>query len=89
MCDHIHARGTVAGQDLVENALMGYNSTIFAYGQTGAGKTYTMMGPPTSPGDPDAQAHPSPMYLHPHPPLLSGNHRNAAKNRLAIADFCP
>jgi len=22
----------------------GYNCTIFAYGQTGAGKTYTMMG---------------------------------------------
>ena len=23
---------------------VGYNCTIFAYGQTGAGKTYTMMG---------------------------------------------
>jgi hypothetical protein len=23
---------------------LGYNCTIFAYGQTGAGKTYTMMG---------------------------------------------
>ena len=29
---------------LVENALEGYNGTVFAYGQTGAGKTFTMMG---------------------------------------------
>jgi len=24
---------------------MGYNGTIFAYGNTGSGKTYTMYGP--------------------------------------------
>ena len=29
---------------LVENVLEGYNGTIFAYGQTGCGKTYTMTG---------------------------------------------
>jgi hypothetical protein len=29
----------------VDNCLGGYNSSIFAYGQTGAGKTYTMQGP--------------------------------------------
>ena len=29
---------------LMENALDGYNGTIFAYGQTGAGKTFTMVG---------------------------------------------
>lgn len=29
---------------LVENVLDGYNGTIFAYGQTGCGKTHTMMG---------------------------------------------
>jgi hypothetical protein len=29
---------------IVENALDGYNGTIFAYGQTGAGKTFTMVG---------------------------------------------
>jgi len=29
---------------LVENVLEGYNATIFAYGQTGCGKTYTMSG---------------------------------------------
>lgn len=31
---------------LVESTLQGYNSTIFAYGQTGCGKTFTMMGIP-------------------------------------------
>jgi len=29
---------------LVDSVLQGYNGTIFAYGQTGAGKTYTMQG---------------------------------------------
>ncbi|GMH59739.1 hypothetical protein TrST_g1581 [Triparma strigata] len=29
---------------LVESALAGYNGTIFAYGQTGCGKTHTMQG---------------------------------------------
>jgi len=29
---------------LVESVFLGYNGTIFAYGQTGCGKTYTMMG---------------------------------------------
>ena len=28
----------------IENALQGYNSTVFIYGMTGAGKTYTMFG---------------------------------------------
>ncbi|GFR49188.1 hypothetical protein Agub_g11212 [Astrephomene gubernaculifera] len=31
-------------RDCVPLALAGYNSTIFAYGQTGTGKTFTMMG---------------------------------------------
>ncbi|KAL3147252.1 hypothetical protein ABBQ32_002745 [Trebouxia sp. C0010 RCD-2024] len=34
----------LAGHPIVENCLAGYNSSIFAYGQTGAGKTYTMIG---------------------------------------------
>lgn len=31
--------------DICKNVLDGYNGTIFAYGQTGAGKTHTMSGP--------------------------------------------
>ena len=33
---------------LVESVLHGYNGTMFAYGQTGCGKTHTMMGPASS-----------------------------------------
>ena len=33
------------GLPLVEKFLSGYNSTIFAYGQTGTGKTHTIIGP--------------------------------------------
>lgn len=33
------------GFGLVENVIEGYNGTMFAYGQTGCGKTHTMMGP--------------------------------------------
>jgi Kinesin motor domain len=35
-------RGTA--QPIVESLLKGYNGTIFAYGQTGTGKTHTMEG---------------------------------------------
>ena len=31
-------------KDVVKSVLNGYNGTIFAYGQTGTGKTYTMVG---------------------------------------------
>eukprot|EP00854_Cymbomonas_tetramitiformis_P012243 gene12243-14456_t len=32
------------GEEMVRNVLDGYNVTLLAYGQTGAGKTYTMTG---------------------------------------------
>ena len=31
-------------KEVVKSVLKGYNGTIFAYGQTGTGKTYTMVG---------------------------------------------
>ena len=37
-------------KQFIERVIMGYNSTIFAYGATGAGKTYTMLGTAESPG---------------------------------------
>ncbi|XP_073427895.1 centromere-associated protein E isoform X3 [Dendrobates tinctorius] len=35
---------------IIRSALHGYNGTIFAYGQTSSGKTYTMMGAPNNLG---------------------------------------
>ena len=32
------------GVDMLQHAFEGYNVCVFAYGQTGAGKSYTMMG---------------------------------------------
>ncbi|NXG15748.1 KIF9 protein, partial [Grallaria varia] len=39
--DHVYQ---AVAKDLVAEALRGYNGTIMCYGQTGAGKTYTMTG---------------------------------------------
>lgn len=38
------ANGQKTALPIVEQVLDGYNCTIFAYGQTGTGKTYTMEG---------------------------------------------
>ncbi|XP_029432686.1 kinesin-like protein KIF19 isoform X2 [Rhinatrema bivittatum] len=35
---------------LLEGVISGYNATVFAYGPTGAGKTYTMLGMDCEPG---------------------------------------
>ena len=35
---------------LIDNIINGYNGTVFAYGATGAGKTYTMVGNEENPG---------------------------------------
>lgn len=35
---------------IVQAAIAGFNGTIFAYGQTSSGKTYTMTGTDSSPG---------------------------------------
>ncbi|KAM6155814.1 kinesin-like protein KIF19 [Rhynchocyon petersi] len=37
-------------QHLVEGVISGYNATVFAYGPSGAGKTYTMLGMDAKPG---------------------------------------
>ena len=37
-------------QFLIEGVLNGFNSTVFAYGATGAGKTHTMLGNQDTPG---------------------------------------
>lgn len=46
-----HPQDTVYDQvasEIVENVIAGYNGTVFCYGQTGAGKTYTMSGSPSA-----------------------------------------
>jgi hypothetical protein len=42
-CTQDHVFETV-GRPSCEACLEGFNSTVFAYGQTGAGKTFTMQG---------------------------------------------
>ncbi|CAO3570000.1 unnamed protein product [Mortierella alpina] len=37
-------------KNLVQSAMEGYNGTVFAYGQTSSGKTYTMSGTENHPG---------------------------------------
>ncbi|KAM7143615.1 uncharacterized protein WM277_014825 isoform 4-T5 [Molossus nigricans] len=37
-------------QQLVAGVISGYNATVFAYGPSGTGKTYTMLGMDTEPG---------------------------------------
>eukprot|EP00742_Colponemidia_sp_Colp-10_P009911 GILJ01010847.1.p1 GENE.GILJ01010847.1~~GILJ01010847.1.p1 ORF type:complete len:1320 (+),score=209.23 GILJ01010847.1:152-4111(+) len=55
--DHIFGRQQTTsdvynhiGSDLTRSVLDGYNGTVFAYGQTTSGKTYTMIGVPQAAG---------------------------------------
>ena len=41
---------TSTTKHLVDNVMNGYNATVFAYGATGGGKTYTMVGTRDNPG---------------------------------------
>jgi kinesin family protein 3/17 len=40
---------TATAEPLVEAVMEGYNGTVFAYGQTGCGKSFSMMGVPADP----------------------------------------
>ena len=42
--------GCMVLQGLIAGVLLGLNTTVFAYGATGSGKTHTMVGTPTDPG---------------------------------------
>lgn len=53
------------GRPLLLHALEGYNSTLLAYGATGSGKTYTMMGGGTKPGNVGATADSSQLGIIP------------------------
>ena len=43
------------GKPMCESVLQGYNCCVFAYGQTGAGKTFTMMGDGADSEDPHSR----------------------------------
>ena len=45
------------GMPILNSFLSGYNCTIFCYGQTGAGKTHTMMGPLEALYETNAESH--------------------------------
>merc|ERR1719160_610242 len=41
---------TYTTKPLISAVMQAYNATVFAYGATGAGKTFTMVGNPSEPG---------------------------------------
>ena len=51
----------LTARPIVDCVLEGYNGTIFAYGQTGTGKTYTMEGVRSSPELKEYDKH---LYIH-------------------------
>jgi len=59
------------GIPIATSVLKGYNGTIFAYGQTGTGKTYTMQGPFYSQEDPNIAIYSKEQYLGLIPRIIS------------------
>jgi DNA replication protein DnaC len=49
-------------EHVVTDSLQGYNATVIAYGQTGTGKTHTMMGPHNIINVPGALPAPDPLW---------------------------
>ena len=56
---------------IITSCVDGYNVCIIAYGQTGAGKTYTMMGTPEQPGVNIRLIHI--LHVHHHTVILLGS----------------
>ena len=50
LADKNNAKQTLQSEESYESALNGFNSTIFAYGQTASGQTHTMLGSKADPG---------------------------------------
>ena len=50
VCVCVHMQVFEDTKPIITSCVDGYNVCIIAYGQTGAGKTYTMMGPTQAPG---------------------------------------
>ena len=53
VCDEHEDNESLArtvGRPLVEQVAQGYNGTLMAYGQTGAGKSFNIVGTPSQPG---------------------------------------
>lgn len=46
----VYRRYDQLAHPIIMGAFEGYNCTLFAYGQTASGKTYTLLGDPTEPG---------------------------------------
>jgi|TARA_B110000977_G_scaffold92313_1_gene122350 hypothetical protein len=61
---------TQCASEVCENVLGGYNGTVFAYGQTGAGKTFTMSGDTVR------------NFPNRHAPPFASAHTRPAKGRL-------
>ena len=69
------------GMRVVDHAWAGYNASIFAYGQTGTGKSYTMIGGTGNSGSGSLGQHPSMNVSN-----LSSNHSNTSMSTTISSD---